>query len=84
MDATYFHERRIKEARLRDHFARHISEVLTDLQATAVPCNTIRACANCVSVSLSVSPPLTMWCVGVDHGEDGRRAAADGEGGGVG
>jgi len=28
MDETYFHERRIKEARLRDHSVRHISEVL--------------------------------------------------------
>lgn len=83
MDATYFHERRIKEARLRDHFARHISEVLTDRQATAVPCNTIRACANYLIVCVSPADHV-VWCVGVDHGEDGRRAAADGEGGGVG
>ena len=39
MDANYFHERRIKEARLRDHFARHISEVLTGIRQmnNAVP-----------------------------------------------
>ena len=64
MDANYFHERRIKEARLRDHFSRHISEVLTDIRQMML---SLVLQHKQRQHELSVSRWL---CVGADYGED--------------